>query len=882
MTIEIRTAKTLSIVIDFAVCALFAIGSAGAQITSPPKQFPYLNPALPLDQRVDDLVGRMTLEEKASQVVHQAAAITRLGVPQYNWWHEALHGVLAKHSTVFPEPIGLAATFDSPLIHEMGTAISYEARAKHEQDVAAGHPEGMGLDFWAPNINIFRDPRWGRGQETYGEDPFLTSRMGVAFVTGMQGDDPRYLRTIATPKHYAVHSGPEPTRHIADVRVSKHDEEDTYLVAFRAAITEGHAGSVMCAYNSINGQPACANQFLLQDQLRDHWKFQGYVVSDCDAVRDIWHGHGFTQTAEQAAAVSMKVGTDLDCNSPGKDYSHYLAAVKQGLLPEKDLDASVKRLMRARFELGMFDPPSMVKYASIPYSEIESPAHRALALKASKESMVLLKDDGTLPLKRGVRTIAVVGPLADNALAMFGNYHGRPSESTTPLEGIRREFKDATITFSPGTNFLRDQVPVPASVLRTPDGRPGLVGAYFKGIDLGGKPVVTRVDPQVDFDFTGAPPAPGLGTTDFSVRWTGTLTPASSGTYDLGFTGDDGYRMWIDGKQVVEDWRVHPPTTKTTQIELQQGHSYQIKIEYFQKNNGAEARLVWTPADSDPLSPALEQAKKADVIVAVVGITSKLEGEEMKVDQPGFKGGDRTSLDLPAQEESLLEGLKATGKPLVVVLINGSALAVNWAQQNANAILDAWYPGQDGGVAIAETLSGTNNPAGRLPITFYKGIGQLPPFEDYSMKDRTYRYFSGTPLYPFGYGRSYSTFAYSGLKLDHSTVQAGQPLTVEAEVKNTSAREGDEVAELYVTYPQLAGAPLRALRGFTRVHLAAGASTRVSFTVTPRDLSIVNPQGDRVIAAGAYRLNVGGGQPGTDAPTVSGAFQIKGGLMLPE
>jgi beta-glucosidase len=882
MTPKIRSAKTLSIVIDLTLFAFCALGVASAQTSSPPKQLPYQNPALSIDQRVDDLVGRMTLEEKASQVVHKAVAIPRLGVPAYNWWHEALHGVLAKQSTVFPEPIGLGATFDSPLIHEMGTAISYEARAKYEQYVAAGNFDAMSLDFWAPNINIFRDPRWGRGQETYGEDPFLTSRMGVAFVTGMQGDDPKYLRVIATPKHYDVHSGPEPTRHTADVQVSKHDEEDTYLVAFRAAITEAHAGSIMCAYNSINGQPACANEFLLQNQLRDHWKFEGYVVSDCDAVRDIWRTHHYTQTAEQAAAISMRVGTDLDCNTPGNDYSHYLAAVKQGLLPEKDLDTSVKRLMRARFELGMFDPPAMVKYASTPLSEIESPEHRALALRTSKEAMVLLKNDGTLPLKPGIRTIAVVGPLADNTLAMFGNYHGRPSASTTPLAGIRQEFKSATVTFTAGTNFLRDLVPVPTSVLRTPDGKPGLSGAYFKGTDLAGRPVVTRVDAQVNFEFTGHAPAPGLEATDFSVRWTGTLTPAASGAYELGFTGDDGYRMWIDGKQVVEDWRIHAPTTKSTTITLEKGHAYAIKIEYFQKNNGAEARLIWTPTDSDPLSAAVEQAKNADVIVAVVGITSRLEGEEMKVNQPGFLGGDRTSLDLPAQEETLLEGLKATGKPLVVVLINGSALAVNWAQQNANAILEAWYPGEDGGAAIAQTLSGANNPAGRLPVTFYKGVDQLPPFEDYSMSNRTYRYFSGTPLFPFGYGGSYSTFAYSRLKIEHASIQAGQPLTVQAEVKNTSTRDGDEVAELYVTYPQLAGAPVRALKGFTRVHLAAGASAYVSFTVSPRDLSIVNPKGDRVIAAGEYGLSVGGGQPGTTSPTLTSTFQIKGDMMMPE
>jgi beta-glucosidase len=863
-------------------CFLLSLSIPAAGQSSSPKNPPYLNPALPIDQRVDDLVGRMTLEEKASQVVHRAAAIPRLEVPAYNWWTEALHGVLTSKATVFPEPIGLAATFDAPRIHQMAIDIGNEARAKHEEDIAAGRFDGIGLDFWSPNINIFRDPRWGRGQETYGEDPYLTGRLAVAYVTGMQGDDPKYLRVISTPKHYAVHSGPEPERHRIDVTVSKHDEEDTYLPAFRAAVTEGHAGSVMCAYNSINGEPACANQFLLQDHLRDKWKFQGYVVSDCDAVFDIYRGHHYTKSRAEAGAISMKRGTDLDCNEPGDDFSFYVDAVKQGLLPEKDLDTAVKRLFRARFELGMFDPPSMVKYASTPLSEIESAPHRELALQLAREAMVLLKNDGTLPLKPGVKNIAVIGPLADQDAVLWGNYNGTPSHTVSALDGIRSEFPSATVTFEPGTSFLRGGQAIPSEVLTAPDRQHGLKAEYFDNIDLNGAPVVTRVDKQVDFDFGGVAPAPGIGTQNFSVRWTGSITPSQSGAYSIGFTGDDGYRVWIDGKLLVEDWGTHAPSTKTADLRLEKGHPYALRVEYFQGGGGAVAKLVWTPSTADPGAAAVAAARRADVVIAVVGITSALEGEEMNVNLPGFKGGDRTSLDLPAEEETLLKNLKATGKPLVVVLMNGSALAVNWANENANAILDAWYSGEEGGAAIAETLSGKNNPAGRLPVTFYKSVDQLPAFEDYAMANRTYRYFTGQPLYPFGYGLSYTRFAYSNLKLDEPAVQAGQPLTVEADVKNTGSREGDEIAELYLTYPHLSGAPIRALKGFTRVHLASGDTAHLRFTLSPRDLSIVNESGDRVITAGTYQLSVGGGQPGTVALVADGSFQISGEEKLPE
>ena len=845
--------------------------------SSPPL---YLDPKASVDRRVDDLVSRMTLEEKASQVVHRAAAIPRLQIPAYNWWTEALHGVLTTPTTVFPEPIGLAASFDAPLVHEMAVVIGTEARAKHHEEIRQGIFQGVGLDFWSPNVNIVRDPRWGRGQETYGEDPFLTARMGVAFVSGMQGDDPKYLLTIATPKHYAVHSGPEPTRHTVDVKVSKHDEEDTYLPAFRAAVTEAKAGSVMCVYNSVNGEPGCANSFLLQDQLRDKWKFQGYVVSDCGAVTDIQRGHHFVNTLPEAAAISIKRGTDLNCNDTGGDYSSYVAAVKQGLLTEGELDVSVTRLMKARMLLGMFDPPELVKYQQIPYSEMDAPEHRNLSLRLARESMVLLKNDGTLPLESGTKKIAVIGPLADQLPVLYGNYNGIPSSATSALQGIQKQFASSEVTFAPGTRFLRTGQIIPESALSTPDGQPGLRAEYFNGIHLEGAPKVTRVDKTVNFDLLSFGPA--VGTENFSARWTGFLTPQESGVYDLNFYGDDGFRVWLDDKVLLEDWTMHAPTLKTATVSLEKERKYAIKIEYFQGEGGAVAQLSWYPPAEDPLKQALADANKADVVVAVVGISSSLEGEEMPVNLPGFRGGDRTSLDLPQPEEDLLKALKATGKPLVVVLMNGSALAVNWAQTNASAILDAWYPGEEGGTAIAETLAGANNPAGRLPVTFYTGVDQLPPFEDYAMNNRTYRYFRGQPLYPFGYGLSYSKFAYRKPKLSTAKLKAGDSLTVQAEVKNTGARDGDEVVQVYLNFPQLPGAPVRALRAFARVQVPAGKTQHVQLKLDPRDLSYVNEAGDRLVGAGKYSISVGGGQPGTSAPVVELPLEIRGEYKLPE
>jgi len=868
------------------LAAMAAVTNGFAQQANNPV---YLDPSRSIEERVDDLVGRMTLEEKASQLVNQARAIPRLQIPDYNWWSEALHGVAnAGTATVFPEPIGLAATFDVPLIHDMATVIGIEGRAKHYQAVRAGRRDIMeGLDFWSPNINIFRDPRWGRGQETYGEDPFLTARMGVAFVTGLQGDDPKYFRVIATPKHFAVHSGREPSRHTIDVPVSKHDMEDTYLPAFRAAVTEGKAESVMCAYNRVNGQPACANEFLLQNQLRGAWKFNGYVVSDCDAVDDIFEGHHFTKSEATAAAISLKRGMDNECadfftvTNDNSDYVKYLDAVKEGQLSEKDIDVTLKRLFTARMRLGLFDPPRMVPYAQIPESEIDSAPHRELARRAARESMVLLKNDGVLPFRPNGKKILVVGPLAESTQVLHGNYSGTASHAVTALEGIRKQFGDANVSYVYGTDFLRQPVVIPASALSTLDGKPGLRAEYFPG-ELTGAPSVVRTDDFIDlqlFHPSAHAIVPPPGMKDFSVRWTGFVAPAESGMYAIGLVGSM-QRMWLDGKLVVDDAILHDPNPQTVRMQLNQGQRYAVKIEMLR--GGFGTKLVWLLVSANPLFEAATAAGKADAVVAVVGITSSLEGEEMKVDTPGFKGGDRTSLNLPEEEEALLGALKSAGRPLVVVLMSGSALSVNWANDHADAILEAWYAGEEGGTAIAETLAGVNNPAGRLPVTFYKGVEQLPPFEDYAMNNRTYRYFSGTALYPFGYGLSFSTFSYSGLKLSGDSLRAGDPLTIEADVKNTSQRAGDEVVEFYLSFPKLAGAPLRALRGFSRVPLDAGESKHVKLILNPRDLSYVNESGDRLIAAGDYVVTVGGGQPDMSAAQVESHFTIHGEQQLPE
>jgi len=848
---------------------------------------PYMDSKLSPEQRAADLVHRMTLEEKASQLVNQARAIPRLKVPAYDWWSEALHGVAVDGTTEFPEPIGLAATFDTRRIHEMATAISIEARIIHAQAVRKGtFPIFHGLDFWAPNVNIFRDPRWGRGQETYGEDPFLSARMAVAFVTGMQGDDPHYDRVISTPKHFAVHSGPEPTRHFSDVDVSKHDELDTYLPAFRAAVIEGHAGSVMCAYNAINGQPACASEFLLQHTLREAWKFQGYVVSDCDAVRNIFRDHHYRPTQPQASAISLVRGMDNECIDFAKvtddhDYRPYVEAVQQGYLPESAVDTALVRLFTARIRLGMFDRPDVVPYGKIDEKELDSAEHRALARLMANESMVLLKNDGVLPLKSGKR-IAIVGPLAEQTPVLLGNYNGIPTHTVSVLEGMKGEFPGAKITYVPGTQFLLNRGdPVPASVLTTPDGKPGLKAEYGSrpGFDSKLTSLATRVESEVNLNERNLPEE-AKSTKTLSVEWNGFLNPIATGDYLLGIKADGFAKVSADDKLVTQGWGNN---THLGQVHLEKGHPVKLSVSYSRFDEGKrEAQLIWAPVNNTPDPAAVAAAKSADVIVAVVGITSRLEGEEMPVDQPGFSGGDRTTLDLPEPEEDLVRAVAATGKPLVIVLMSGSALSVNWEKAHANAILEAWYSGEEGGAAIAETLSGKNNPAGRLPVTFYKDVHQLPHFENYSMKGRTYRYFEAEPLWPFGYGLSYTTFSYSDLALPNAPLNAGDPLNASVIVTNTGKIPGDEVVQLYLKFPDVPGAPIRALRGFQRVHLEPGAEQKLDFHLSPRDLSMVTEDGDIIVTQGKYTLSIGGGQPDSRTPSISGSFGVRGEIILPE
>jgi len=852
----------------------------------------YKDPKQPIEKRVDDLVSRMTLEEKVSQMTNSAAAIERLGVPEYNWWNEALHGVArAGIATVFPQAIGLAATWDEKLIHNVGDVISTEARAKNNEAIRNGD-RGLykGLTFWSPNINIFRDPRWGRGQETWGEDPFLTGTLGSAFVRGVQGDDPKYYKAIATAKHFAVHSGPEPNRHTFDAVVSERDLRETYLPAFRQLVTEAKVGGIMCAYNRLDGQPACAND-KLSEILFKEWNFKGHVVSDCGAIDDIYIRHKYVDTVEKASALGLRGGTDLSC---GGEYKSLVQAVKQGLVKESEIDIAVKHLMKIRFELGMFDPPEMVKYARIPFSENDTPAHHELSLKAARESIVLLKNDGnTLPLKKDLKTIALIGPNADAPDVLLGNYNGQPSVSYTPLAGIRQKLPSARVLYSPGMYPTGVFVEPVYSDNLSFGAEKGLKGEYFNNTDMSGAPALVRQDEQINFNWGALSPDAKVHDENFSVRWTGKLTAPESGSYNFGLSGNGQVKLFIDGQLFVEDSKNRRTRSLIKSIDLQGGHSYDIRIEYVENaNHFAAARLVWTPptAQAKLRADAIEKAKQSDAVVMVMGLTPSIEGEEMDVQLDGFKGGDRTDIALPSPQEQLIKDIQALGKPVVLVLMGGSALGINWESDNVPAILQTWYPGQFGGNAIADVLFGDYDPGGRLPVTFYKSVDQLPPFDDYKMEGRTYRYFRSAPLYPFGYGLSYTKFAYSNLRLSKSVV-AGADTQIAVDVQNTGTAAGDEVVQLYLTDSSATvPVPIRSLAGFTRIMLRPGEKRTVSLALKARQMSVIDNNGKRIIEPGEFIVSVGGKQPGSagraDANTtgvVVGKFRVRGRMVeIPE
>ncbi|HSC67529.1 MAG TPA: glycoside hydrolase family 3 C-terminal domain-containing protein [Cellvibrio sp.] len=838
------------------------------------------------EMRAADLVARMTLEEKASQMLNDAPAIPRLGIPKYEWWNEALHGVArAGDATVFPQAISLAATFDPKLVGDVARAISDEGRAKHHEFAKRDQRlRYQGLTFWSPNINIFRDPRWGRGQETYGEDPYLTSRMGVEFVKGLQGDyadapTHSYRKTDATAKHFAVHSGPEADRHQFDVYPSERDLYETYLPAFKALVQEANVASVMGAYNRVNGESASASQRLLIDVLRKEWGFTGYVVSDCDSIEDIFLHHKIVKTAEEAAALGVKKGTELNC---GKTYQALVSAVKQGLVTEAELDDSLRRLFLTRFRLGMFDPDSEVPWAQIPYSANQSAEHDQLARRAAQSSIVLLKNDGILPLKKSLKKIAVIGPTADEVMSLLGNYYGTPAAPVTILQGIRAAAPDAQIAYARGVDLVEGREdPRAAPVIESRYLRPstdsaeqGLRGDYFKGVDLSGKPVMTRIDSRIAFRWDRGAPTDslvargevaanaGLAGDNYSARWTGQLLPPVSGTYELNVSANDGVRLKINGKTLIDSWELAERLrSHSVQIELEAGKAYDISLEYFEDIRDAEIRLGWRlPGAKEPFDEAIEIAQAADVIVFVGGLTGDVEGEEMKVNYPGFAGGDRTDIRLPAIQQKLLEALHKTGKPVVMVLTGGAALAIDWADKNLPAIVMAWYPGQRGGSAVGDVLFGRVNPAGRLPVTFYKAEEKLPAFDDYSMRNRTYRYFTGEALYSFGHGLSYTNFKYSKLVVDQKTVAPDQPINLHLQVKNSGKFAGDEVVQLYLQpVDPLRPRALKELRAIQRVHLQKGEARELTFTLVPnKDLLIYDDQKKAyAVDAGRYEIQLG-------------------------
>lgn len=827
------------------------------------EDFEFLNSNLPVEERVDLLVSQLTLQEKIDQMVFTSHAINRLNVPEYNWWNECLHGVArAGYATVFPQSITIAGSWDTDLMFRVGNAVSDEARAKHHEFVRRGK-RGIyqGLTFWSPNINIFRDPRWGRGHETYGEDPFLTGKMGMQFVKGLQGNDPKYLKVVATAKHYAIHSGPESLRHNFNVQISERDLRETYLPAFRTLVKDGDVYSIMGAYNQFNGFPCCASTELL-GILRNEWGFKGYVVSDCWAISDYYTFQGFSKNAAEASAVSVKAGTDLNC---GASYPHLKEAVEQGLITENEIDVSVKRLFKARFKLGMFDSEKEVKYAQIPFSANTSKENDALALEAAQKSIILLKNEKeTLPLSKELKTLAVIGPNADNWEALVGNYNGIAKHPVTVLEGIKNKLKNTNILFAEGSHLAEGVCnlhPIPQENLMTAEGKSGVTGEYFANAELKGEPAFTRTDKDINFYWESGSPAPELNDDNFSIRWTGYLVPTVSGLYKIGCWGMPFLEIWLEGEKILSHNSEHHAFHHEKAVELEAGLKYKFIYEYKNSFGDGDAKLLWSVPNTNMLAEAEEIAKKADAVIVVLGLSQRLEGEEMPIKVDGFAGGDRTHLNLPKTQEELVQAIKATGKPTILVLLNGSALSVNWENENLDAIISAGYPGQEGGNAVADVLFGDYNPAGRLPVTYYKSVDQLPSFDNYDMDGRTYKYFKGEPLYPFGYGLSYTTFKYDDLKLDKKA-KVGNSVTVKVKVTNTGKVAGDEVVQLYLRDEEATSPrPKVQLEGFKRIHLNAGESKVVEFELTPRQFSIIGANDKRVIEKGWFTISIGGGQP---------------------
>lgn len=890
--------QKLGIAIVLTLCFVTALGQTPALLSTNGTKgdqsypYPFQNTSLSFEARVNDLVSRLTLEEKVAQMLNAAPAIERLGIPAYEWWNEVLHGVARTpyKVTVFPQAIAMAATFDTEALKLMADYAATEGRAVYNKAIAQGKAGNryVGLTYWTPNINIFRDPRWGRGQETYGEDPFLTAMMGKAFVNGLQGDDPKYLKAAACAKHYAVHSGPEPLRHNFNVAPSNYDLWNTYLPAFKELITQTNVAGVMCAYNAFKGQPCCGSDQLMTDILRNRWNFTGYVTSDCGGIDDFFKKHKTHANAEEAAADAVFHGTDVECGHDA--YLSLVQAVKDGKITEEQINISVRRLFMIRFRLGMFDPASMVKWTQTSETELESPAHKAHALKMARESIVLLKNAplqggagagvGTLPLSKKLKKIAVIGPNADNDIAVLGNYNGTPSQIVTPLQGIREKLgKEVKVLYEKAVNFTNDSLfqSTEASHQFTWKGQKGFYAEYFNNRDLKGEPIAKRIEEKLDHEWQeGEVFIDTLKALHFSARYTTDFTATEDlSTFEL--LADEGYRFFVDGKEVLNGWKNSAGSSKTYQFNTTKGKAYQLVVEYYQYEGKASVHLNVGHIVKTDFAVLNKRIKDVDAIIFIGGISPQLEGESMRVDYPGFKGGDRTSILLPKTQTELLKSLKATGKPVVFVMMTGSAIATPWEAENIPAIMNAWYGGQDAGTAIADVLFGDYNPSGRLPVTFYKSDEDLADFSDYNMQNRTYRYFKGEPMYGFGYGLSYTTFEYSHLKMP-STIEKEKNIPLSVMLKNSGTRDGEEVVQLYVS-GNGNEAPIRSLKGFQRVYLKAGESKELSFTLSPADLSLVDDQGNDQQFSGKVTISVGGAQPDSKSlamqKVVQSVLQVK-------
>jgi beta-glucosidase len=826
----------------------------------------YQDTSLSFDKRAADLLSRLTLEEKVSLMTNKSAAVERLGIPPYEWWNEALHGVArAGKATVFPQSIGLAATFDDKAVYETFNIVSDEARAKHHDAKSRNEfKRYQGLTFWTPNINIFRDPRWGRGMETYGEDPYLTSTMGISVVRGLQGDPTaKYNKAHACAKHYAVHSGPEWNRHSFDAKnISRRDLLETYLPAFKALVKEANVKEVMCAYNRFEGAPCCGSNTLLVDILRNEWGYDNVVVSDCGAIDDFYREgrHNTHETAEKAAAGAVIAGTDLEC---GSTYKALINACKEGLISEKQIDVSVLRLLRARFQLGLFDKDEDVSWSSIPYSVVESDKHKAKALEMARKSIVLLSNkNNTLPLSKNLKKIAVMGPNANDSVMLWANYAGTPSSTVTILRGIQAKLPEGAVIYDKGCDLVNDKVFFSHFQESAYKGKQGFNASFWNTKDFAGDVAATmHVTQPFKFNTGGNTVfAPGVNLNNFSAKFESVFTASQTGDVLFRISGSDGYRLTIDGQKAVERWGSGNRNREYV-LKAQKGKKYPVLIEYFKADKG-DAFLNFDFGYTRDLNyeSVAEKVKDVDAIIFVGGISPSLEGEEMRVDHPGFKGGDRTNIDLPQVQVNLLQALKQLGKPVVFVLCAGSSMALSREAELTDAMLDAWYGGQQAGTAVADVLFGDYNPAGRLPLTFYASSDQLIDFEDYDMsKGRTYRYFKGEPLYPFGHGLSYTTFDYGAASLSKNKIRKSETVSLNFNLKNTGSVSGDEVVQVYIRNPQDAEGPVKSLRAFKRINIAAGATEAISITLTPNSFEFFDPQTNSLLVKpGQYEILYGG------------------------